>query len=80
MDTAGSDQVLMTVTGKSGTFCGHTQICHHRIVPHLFTKCQKGRERLFGMRTKIKKPSLLEVVSFSFARRERPFLPFQMSP
>lgn len=54
MDTAGSYQLLVIVTGKSGTFRGHIQICHHGIVPHLFTKCQKGRERLFGMRLRLK--------------------------
>lgn len=68
MDTAGSHQLLVIVTGKSGTFCGRTHILHHRIVPHLFTERPKGRERLFGTRTEINKPQFLEVVSLNFAK------------
>ena len=52
MDTAGSYYLLVIITRKSGTFCDHTQIGLRHVLPHLFTQCQKGRERLLGTRTK----------------------------
>lgn len=35
VDTAGSYQLLAIITGKSGTFCDHTPIHHHHVLPHL---------------------------------------------
>lgn len=35
VDTAGSYQLLAIITGKSGTFCDHIQICHRHVLPHL---------------------------------------------
>ena len=54
MDTAGIYFLLVIITRKSGTFCDHTQICHHRVLLHLFIQCQKGKERLLGTSTKRK--------------------------
>ena len=54
MDTAGSYYLLVILTRKSGAFCDHTQIGLHHVIPHLFTQCQKERERLLGTRIKRK--------------------------
>ena len=41
MDTAGSYYLLVIITRKSGTFCDHTQVGLHHVLPHLFTQCQR---------------------------------------
>lgn len=47
VDTAGSYQLLVIITRKSGTF--GDQVCHHHVLPHLFNQVSKGKEDWNGV-------------------------------
>lgn len=55
VDTAGSYQFLVISTRKSGTFCDRTRSCRRHILPHLFTKCQRGRTGSLGWALRYKR-------------------------
>ena len=76
MDTAGSYYLLVIITRKSGTFCDHTQVGLHHVLPHLFTQCQKGRERLLGTRNKRKTSQDYWSWSVSTLLKETPIFTF----